>query len=94
MILAEKSRCGNSLHNGPLLSRHFRATEHGSGLRTGLNQSGPTGDEALLAAAAQAVVAAFRENVQREQLPATSIAALRLLETALILYQDSRPSRR
>ena len=49
-----------------------------------------TTDGELLAAAAQAVVAAFRDDLQREHLPATSIAALRLLETALMLYQDRR----
>ncbi len=45
-------------------------------------------DAELLAAAAQAVLATFRDQLQREQLPPTSIAALRLLETALMLYQD------
>ena len=50
-------------------------------------------DEELLAAAAQAVVAAFREDPTRQHLPPTAIAALRLLETALILYQDRRTDR-
>ncbi|HEX8533103.1 MAG TPA: hypothetical protein VF662_02965 [Allosphingosinicella sp.] len=50
-------------------------------------------DEELLAAAAQAVVAAFREDTTRQHLPPTAIAALRLLETALILYQDRRTDR-
>ena len=50
-------------------------------------------DDELLAAAAQAVVAAFRDDSTRQHLPPTSIAALRLLETALILYQDRRADR-
>lgn len=50
-------------------------------------------DEELLAAAAQAVVAAFREDVTRQHLPPTANAALRLLETALMLYQDRRTHR-
>lgn len=47
-------------------------------------------DEQLLAAAAMAVVTAFRDGRQREQLPASSLVALRLLETALALYQHSK----
>ena len=47
-------------------------------------------DEELLAAAARAVVAAFHAEGQREKLPASSLVALRLLETALALYQHSR----
>ena len=50
-------------------------------------------DEELLAAAAQAVVAAFREDLSRQHLPPTGAAALRLLETALMLYQDRRAHR-
>lgn len=45
-------------------------------------------DSELLAAAAQAVLATFSDQLQREQLPPTCIAALRLLETALLLYRD------
>ncbi len=55
-----------------------------------MNLGSTASDEELLAAAAQAVVAAFRSDSQREHLPPTSIAALRLLETALILYLDRR----
>ena len=47
-------------------------------------------DEELLAAAARAVIAAFGAEEQREQLPAPSLVALRLLETALALYQHSK----
>lgn len=47
-------------------------------------------DEELLAAAARAVLAAFRDEGEREQLPARSLVALRLLETALALYQHSK----
>lgn len=53
----------------------------------GVNAASAT-DAELLAAAAQAVLTTFRDQLQREQLPPTSLAALRLLETALILYQD------
>ena len=47
-------------------------------------------DEDLLAAAARAVLAAFQAEWQREQLSSTSLVALRLLETALALYQHSK----
>jgi hypothetical protein len=47
-------------------------------------------DEELLAAAARVVVAVFHAEGQREQLPAPSLVALRLLETALALYQHSK----
>lgn len=52
-----------------------------------MNAAGTT-DADLLAAAAQAVLATFADQLHRDQLRPTSIAALRLLETALILYQD------
>lgn len=42
--------------------------------------------EALLAAAAQAVVAAFRDSLERRALPPPATAALRLLESALEPY--------
>jgi hypothetical protein len=42
-----------------------------------VDRLGGAGDDELLAAAAQAVVAAFRDEAQREQLAATSIAAER-----------------
>jgi hypothetical protein len=42
--------------------------------------------EALLAAAGRAVLAAFREPLERRTLPAQPTAALRLLESALEPY--------
>lgn len=42
--------------------------------------------EALLAAAARAVLAAFRESLERRALPGQATAALRLLESALEPY--------
>jgi hypothetical protein len=61
---------------------------------TGVNDRARPGDDLpedrdLLAAAAQAVIAAFRVP-GAEQLPPASMAALRLLETALMLYEDQR----
>lgn len=47
-------------------------------------------DEELLATAARAVVAAFQDGHQREQLPGSCLVALRLLETALALYQHGK----
>lgn len=49
-------------------------------------------DEELLIAAARAVIVAFRAPI-REQLPASPTTALRLLETALALYDDSKQAR-
>lgn len=50
--------------------------------------------EILLAAAARAVLAAFREELEERRLPAAATATLRLLETALEPYQfdPSAPS--
>jgi hypothetical protein len=52
--------------------------------------------EILLAAAARAVLAAFREELEARRLPAAATATLRLLETALESYQldPSDPSPR
>lgn len=47
--------------------------------------------EILLAAAARAVLAAFREPLARHSLPTPAAATLRLLETALDLYQLDPP---
>jgi uncharacterized OsmC-like protein len=44
--------------------------------------------ELLLAAAARAVLAAFREPLERKRLPAPATATLRLLETALEPYRS------
>lgn len=46
----------------------------------------PSPDEALLAAAARAVLAAFREPLEQRRLTSPATAALRLLETALEPY--------
>lgn len=43
--------------------------------------------EILLAAAAQAVLAAFRDRLETRRLPATAIATLRVLESALEPYR-------
>lgn len=48
--------------------------------------------EILLAAAARAVLAAFRELLEQRQLSAPATAALRLLETALDPYRFDPPS--
>lgn len=42
--------------------------------------------EILLAAAARAVLAAFREPLEQKRLPAPATATLRVLEAALELY--------
>lgn len=42
--------------------------------------------ELLLAAAARAVLASFREPLERKKLPAPATATLRLLETSLEPY--------
>ena len=47
--------------------------------------------EILLAAAARAVLAAFREPLEDEKLPMPAIATLRLLETALEPYRADPP---
>ena len=47
--------------------------------------------ELLLAAAARAVLAAFREPLERKQLAAPATATLRLLETALDPYRPDPP---
>lgn len=49
--------------------------------------------ELLLAAAARAVLAAFREPLERQLLTAPATATLRLLETALEPYRpDPKPA--
>jgi len=48
--------------------------------------------EILLAAAARAVLAAFREPLEQRQLAAPATATLRLLETALEPYRFEPPS--
>ena len=47
--------------------------------------------EILLAAAARAVLAEFREPLERRRLAAATTAALRLLETALEPYRFDPP---
>ena len=44
-------------------------------------------DERLLVAAAGAVLAAFRGQLEQQTLPGPAMAALRLLESALAPYQ-------
>ena len=48
--------------------------------------------ELLLAAAARAVLAAFREPLEQKKLSAPATATLRLLETALEPYRPDPPS--
>jgi hypothetical protein len=48
--------------------------------------------EILLATAARAVLAAFREPLEQRQLTAPATATLRLLETALEPYRLDTPS--
>ena len=48
--------------------------------------------EILLAAAARAVLAAFREPLEQKRLTAPATATLRLLETALEPYRFDPPS--
>ena len=48
--------------------------------------------EILLAAAARAVLAAFRESLEQKRLPAPATATLRVLEAALELYADPLPA--
>ena len=48
--------------------------------------------EVLLAAAARAVLAAFRGSLEEKRLPAPATATLRVLEAALELYADSVPT--
>jgi hypothetical protein len=48
--------------------------------------------ELLLAAAARAVLAAFRESLEQRRLAAPATATLRLLETALEPYGGDAPS--
>ena len=47
--------------------------------------------EVLLAAAARAVLAAFRDPLEEKRLPAPATATLRVLEAALELYGDPLP---
>jgi hypothetical protein len=47
--------------------------------------------EILLAAAARAVLAAFREPLEHKRLSAPATATLRVLEAALELYADPLP---
>lgn len=47
--------------------------------------------EILLAAAARAVLAAFRESLEQRSLPAPATATLRVLETALEPYFPDSP---
>lgn len=49
-----------------------------------LDEANP--DERLLAAAATAVLAALRGSLEQQLLPGPAVAALRLLETALLPY--------
>lgn len=56
-----------------------------------MNGFAPTPREALLAAAARAVLAAFREPLEQKRLSAPATAALRLLETALDPYFVGAP---
>jgi len=53
--------------------------------------SGFTPREILLAAAARAVLAAFRDPLERRALSAPATATLRLLETALEPYRSDSP---
>ena len=53
-----------------------------------VSRPAPSPEEALLAAAARAVLAAFREPLEQRRLSAPGTAALRLLETALEGYGD------
>jgi uncharacterized OsmC-like protein len=55
--------------------------------RTGLAGYSPR--ELLLAAAAQAVLAAFRDPLEKRRLSSPATATLRLLETALDPYANS-----
>ncbi|HTU10912.1 MAG TPA: hypothetical protein VMG08_08450 [Allosphingosinicella sp.] len=48
--------------------------------------------ELLLAAAARAVLAAFRESLEQKRLTAPATATLRLLETALEPYRPEPPA--
>ena len=48
--------------------------------------------ELLLAAAARAVLAAFREPLEQKRLAAPATATLRLLETALEPYRNDSPN--
>lgn len=47
--------------------------------------------EMVLAAAARAVLAAFRDPLERQRLPAPARASLRVLEAALELYAEPLP---
>lgn len=51
-------------------------------------------DAEVLAAAAHAVLATFRRDVEQKQLPGEAVAALRLLGSALELYRDSHSARK
>lgn len=53
-----------------------------------LDEANP--DERVLAAAASAVLAALRGPLEQQQLPGPAVAALRLLETALLPYDYRR----
>jgi uncharacterized OsmC-like protein len=56
----------------------------------GTSLAGFSPRELLLAAAAQAVLAAFREPLERRRLSPPATATLRLLESALEPYQPSK----
>jgi len=62
-----------------------------AGVRVSL--SGFTPREILLAAAARAVLAAFREPLEERRLTSPATATLRLLETALEPYDDDNGGR-
>jgi hypothetical protein len=53
-----------------------------------LDEANP--DERVLAAAASAVLASLRGPLEQQQLPGPAVAALRLLETALLPYDYRR----
>ena len=55
------------------------------------DQDSFTPRELLLAAAARAVLAAFREPLEKKRLAAPATATLRLLETALEPYRSYSP---
>ena len=58
---------------------------------TAQTESGYSPREILLAAAARAVLAAFRDPLERKGLSAPATATLRVLEAALELYADPLP---
>jgi hypothetical protein len=56
----------------------------------GTNMAGYSPRELLLAAAARAVLAAFRDPLEKKRLAPPATATLRLLETALEPYDVSK----